>query len=67
MFIDLKERGLRDIELVTSDGHKGIQKAVEREFLGASWQMYHVHLERTILEKLPRKYHKEAMEMFKEV
>ena len=67
MFLDLKERGLRGVELVISDGHKGIQKAVEREFLGASWQMCHVHLERAVLKKLPRKYHKEAMETFKKV
>lgn len=67
MFVDLKERGLRGVELVISDGHKGIQRAVERQFLGASWQMCLVHLERLILEKLPRKHHKEAMETFKEV
>ena len=27
------------MKLVISDGHKGIQKAVEKPFLGASWQM----------------------------
>jgi transposase-like protein len=28
LFEDLKERGLRCIKLIVSDGHKGIQKAV---------------------------------------
>ena len=38
-FDSLKSRGLKEIKLVISDGHKGIQAAVEKEFLGASWQM----------------------------
>jgi putative transposase len=38
LFLEIKDRGLSGIELVVSDGHKGIQKAVERSFLGASWQ-----------------------------
>lgn len=67
LFSDMKERGLRGVELVISDGHKGIHKAVERSFLGASWQMCHVHLERAILEKLPKKHHREVMDKFKEV
>jgi transposase-like protein len=36
---ELKERGLRGVLLVISDGHKGIQKAVQESFLGASWQI----------------------------
>ena len=31
LFEDLKERGLKSVKLIVSDGHKGIQKAV-REF-----------------------------------
>ena len=38
-FDSLKSRGLKEVKLVISDGHKGIQAAVEKEFLGASWQM----------------------------
>jgi len=38
-FEGLKARGLKGVKLLTSDGHKGIQKAVERNFLGASWQI----------------------------
>ena len=30
LFEDLKERGLRGVKLIVSDGHKGIQKAVQR-------------------------------------
>ncbi|MBR1369938.1 transposase, partial [Methanocalculus chunghsingensis] len=39
IFEDLKERGLDGVQMVVSDGHSGIQKAVEGAFLGASWQM----------------------------
>jgi len=38
-FERLKARGLNGVKLVISDGHKGIQAAVEKAFLGASWQM----------------------------
>ena len=36
------------MKLVVSDGHKGIRKAVDKSFLGASWQMGHVHLIRAV-------------------
>ena len=35
--------------------NKGIQKAVERTFLGASWQMCNVHLMRAVLKNIPKK------------
>ncbi|MFA5332403.1 MAG: transposase [Methanoregula sp.] len=44
LFEDLKSRGLRGVQLVISDGHEGIQKAVKTSFLGASWQMCQVHV-----------------------
>ena len=39
LFKSLKDRGLEGVELVISDAHKGIQKAVESSFVGASWQI----------------------------
>jgi putative transposase len=39
LFDDLKLRGLSGVDLVVSDGHKGIQEAVQESFLGASWQI----------------------------
>jgi transposase-like protein len=33
LFQDLADRGLSGVKLVISDGHKGIQKAVEKSFL----------------------------------
>jgi transposase-like protein len=62
---DLKDRGLSGVKLVISDGHKGIQKAVEKSFLGASWQMCHVHLVRAVLRNVAKKYHKEIADKIK--
>jgi transposase-like protein len=59
LFQDLKDRGLSGVQLVISDGHKGIQKSVEKSFLGAAWQMCHVHLVRAVLRNVAKKYHKE--------
>ena len=65
LFEDLKLRGLRGVQLVTSDGHKGIQKAVKVAFLGASWQMCAVHYSRAILRNVPRKFQKKVSELLK--
>ena len=54
-FESLKARGLTGVKLVTSDGHKGIQAAVQKEFLGASWQMCNAHFMRAVLKNIPKK------------
>ncbi|GAA5261345.1 IS256 family transposase [Methanocalculus sp. MC3] len=59
IFEDLKERGLDGVQMVVSDGHTGIQKAVEGAFLGTSWQMCQVHCTRAVLKNIPRKIQKE--------
>ena len=65
LFQDLADRGLSGVKLVISDGHKGIQKAVEKSFLGTSWQMCHVHLVRAVLRNVAKKYHKEIADKIK--
>jgi len=65
LFQDLADRGLSGVKLVISDGHKGIQKAVENSFLGASWQMCHVHFSRAVLRNVAKKYHKEIVDKIK--
>ena len=66
LFDDLKLRGLSGVELVISDGHKGIQKAVQESFIGASWQMCHVHFTRAVLKNIPNKYKEEIAQKVKE-
>jgi putative transposase len=66
LFRSLKDRGLDGVEMVISDAHKGIQKAVESSFLGASWQYCHVHFSRAVLESIPKKDKKEIAEKLKD-
>ncbi len=40
---------------MVSDGHRGIQKAVEKAFLVSSWQMCNVHFIRAVLKNIPKK------------
>jgi putative transposase len=66
LFEGLKARGLSGVKLVISDGHKGIQKAVEKNFIGASWQMCNVHFMRAVLKNIPKKDKKEVAYMLKD-
>jgi putative transposase len=54
----LKERGLRSVWLVVSDAHLGLKNAIQKEFLGSSWQRCKVHFMRNVLAKVRTK-HKE--------
>jgi putative transposase len=51
----LKERGLHDVELVISDDHAGLRKAIAEVFPEAVWQRCYVHFLRNALDYLPRK------------
>jgi len=51
-FKDLKDRGIKGVELITSDAHKGIQSAIRRHFQGVSWQRCRVHLMRELIKKV---------------
>jgi len=55
-FEGLKSRGLRGVDIVTSDAHKSLVEAVKECFPEASWQRCQVHFVRNILDKCPKKY-----------
>lgn len=65
-FDDLTERGLQGVQLVISDGHRGIQAAVASSFIGASWQMCEVHTTRAVLRNISKKYHREIADRLRE-
>ncbi len=65
-FDDLKNRGLKGVELVISDGHKGIMESVTRSFLGASWQYCHVHFMRNLMKLIPKKKQYSIMQIVKQ-
>ncbi len=56
LFTRLKERGLRGVELVTSDAHRGLAAAIARHFQGASWQRCQVHFTRNLLGMVGAKH-----------
>lgn len=53
-FAWLKERGLSGVDLVVSDHHAGLVKAIQRHFQGASWQRCQTHFMRNILDAAPK-------------
>jgi len=54
-FDGLKDRGVKKIDLIISDGHKGIKKAAKESFIGSSWQFCSVHLKRNLMKIVPKK------------
>ena len=55
LFKGLKERGVENIWLAVSDAHPGLKAAIQKEFLGSSWQRCKVHFMRNILAKVKGK------------
>lgn len=53
-FQDLKARGLRDVYLITSDAHEGIQHAISEVLPDASWQRCRTHFAKNLYEKVPK-------------
>jgi putative transposase len=54
LFRRLKDRGLTGVQLVTSDDHRGLVKAVGKHFQGVAWQRCQVHVTRNALGKVAR-------------
>nr|WP_225323139.1 IS256 family transposase [Synechococcus sp. RSCCF101] len=50
----LRERGLSGVQLVISDAHAGLKKAIARCCQGCSWQRCRVHFARNLLAKVPK-------------
>jgi len=51
----LLKRGLKSVQLVISDAHEGLKKALNQVFTGASWQRCRVHFMRNLLARIPHK------------
>lgn len=59
VFSDLKRRGIRGVQLIVSDAHRGIQAAIAKHFQGVAWQRCKVHLMREMLSKVCWRDYKE--------
>jgi putative transposase len=55
LFNSLKKRGLQNVWLAVSDAHQGLIAAVQKSFVGCSWQRCKVHFMRNILAHVPVK------------
>jgi transposase-like protein len=55
VFRELKERGLHGVSYVVSDDHKGLTKAIARQFQGAIWQRCQVHFMRNVRAMVSKK------------
>lgn len=51
-FRGLRARGLTGVQLVISDAHAGLTKAITTSFAGAAWQRCRVHFLRNLLAKV---------------
>ena len=51
----VKARGLHGMQLVISDDHPGLRKAIAEIFTEAAWQRCYVHFLRNALDYLPKK------------
>ena len=55
-FKDLKARGLEGINMVISDSHKSILRAITKTYPDAAWQRCQVHFTRDILDETPMRF-----------
>jgi len=53
-FETFKERGISKVDLIISDGHKGIKRAASESFNGSSWQLCSVHFKRNLILELAK-------------
>jgi len=53
----LKGRGLDGVEIVVSDAHAGLVKALRRAFQDVIWQRCQVHMMRNVLDHTPSRRH----------
>ena len=60
VFRELRQRGVRGVELVVSDGHEGIRAAAPKQWPGATWQRCWTHFQRNALNKVGHQ-HKKAL------
>lgn len=53
-FTWLQARGLREVDLVVSDDHRGLVAAIQRQFQGVRWQRCQTHFTRNLRASTPK-------------
>jgi putative transposase len=67
LFKRLKERGMKKTRLIVTDAHMGLQKAIQKNFVGATWQRCKVHFMRNIISQVPYKDKLTVSECLKQI
>lgn len=67
LFSKLIDRGLHGVQLVISDNHKGLTRAIDRYFQGCSWQRCQTHFMKNVLDKVRPKDKARVKQMLREV
>jgi transposase-like protein len=60
-FAALTQRGLQGVDLVVSDDHAGLVKAIRQHFQGAVWQRCQTHFARNLLRSTPADLQREVL------
>jgi len=55
----LKNRNLRGLEIIISDDHRGLVKAIRSHFQGVTWQRCQTHFLRNIMDAAPKSVREE--------
>lgn len=63
----LVRRGLRGVQLVISDAHEGLRKALTQCFAGATWQRSRVHFLRNVTAAVPKQHAPAALAVAKTI
>src|SRR5699024_2630349 len=66
-FDHLISRGLQSPKLIISDAHEGLRLAIQKKFIGTSWQRCSVHFRRNITDKMPKEDSEEARNLLKSI
>lgn len=67
VFAELRGRGLKGVEYVVSDDHRGLVQAINRHFQGALWQRCQVHFVRNALSRVKQKDRPEVLRILKRI
>ena len=67
VFNDLKERGLKKVLYISSDGVTGIKEAINEEFPGAFYQRCVVHIDRNLAKYAGKKERNNVLKDFKQI
>lgn len=64
---DLKQRGLSEVRLFTSDAHPGIKEAIKHHFTGTPWQRCQRHFLVEMLDRVPKSRRDKLHDLLKAV